>query len=161
MLLCCERHTAIRVIAGPIMKGALYSAIFVRHFAVKFLRQSGDNIGQVITIPVLYHTRAEVYCECMNACHVPATTVFLEVVCRVCTFRSVCTSTIVSLVPVLRNMVLSVWKGAVKPAGSATSRYVTLARTLATCFWTSRSRNTNEQSAEKMSLYCITGNSSD
>ena len=34
----------------------LYPAVFVRHFAVNFLCQFGDNIGHIIAIPVVYHT---------------------------------------------------------------------------------------------------------
>ena len=53
----------------------------MRQFAVSIFWQSGDNVSHAIDIPVAYHVRKKALLQ-INAHHVLAATVLLEVVCR-------------------------------------------------------------------------------
>ena len=44
-------------------EGVLYSALFVRNFAVSFISRHGGNVGHIIAIPVVYHTGKGLGCE--------------------------------------------------------------------------------------------------
>ena len=47
--------------------GGLHTAIFVGYYTVNILFQSSESIGRIIAVPIVYHTRYELFCERMHA----------------------------------------------------------------------------------------------